>query len=506
MRSKNSIRNVIVNVGSQILYIALSFFCRTVFIRMLDESYLGLNGYFSNILTIFSLAELGFGTAITFSMYKPLAEKDYKKLGALMGLYKRAYRTIGIIVAVVGIAFSPFYQFFMKSIPDIPNLTLIYFLFLFSSVITYFLSYKQQIIIADQKVYICSLYQYGFGIAQNLIQVVILILTHNFILYLCAQILFSFFANFFLARKAGKMYPFLKKYEKQKLSKPDRAAIVKNIKAMFMHRIGSTVVNGTDTLVISTFVGIVSVGIYSNYYLITNTLMNVTKQIFSGITASVGNLGAVEDHRKSYEVYLAINFACFWIFSFCSICLFSLFNPFMLLFTGKKSLLFALPIVFVIVLNFYTTGMRQATLTFRDAFGLFWYDRYKAVFEALVNLIASILLVQHLGVAGVFIGTLISTMTVDFWVEPLVLFRHGFHRPVSAYFLRYALYTALTFSVGFLTYFCCAYVPGTGFISFVAKCLICLLLPNAAYLLVFWNTKEFRYLKGFVKIPALHKS
>lgn len=506
MRSKNSIRNVIVNIGSQLLNIFLSFLCRLVFIRYLNEDYLGLNGLFSNIFTILSLAELGIGTAITFSMYKPLAENDYKKLGALMGLYKRAYHIIGIVIAVAGLAFVPFYQYFIKEVPDIPNLTIIYLLFLFNSVITYFYSYKQQIIIADQKVYICSLFQYGFAIAQNFLQVFLLILTKNFICYLCTQILFSFFTNYFLARKAEKMYPFLKKYEKERLSKEDRAAIVKNIKAMFMHRIGSVVVNGTDTLVLAKFVGIVSVGIYSNYYLITNTLMNITKQIFSGITASVGNLGAVEDHKKSYEVYLAINFACFWIFSFCAISLFSLFNPFMLLFTGKQNLLFSLPIVFVIVLNFYTSGMRQATLTFRDAFGLFWYDRYKAVFEAAVNLIASILLVQHLGVAGVFIGTLISTMTIDFWVEPLVLFRHGFQRSVSTYFRRYALYMALTLAVGFLTHSCCAFVPGKGFFSFIAKGFLCLLLPNTAYLLVFWNTKEFQYLKGFVKIPPLRRS
>ena len=506
MRSKNSIKNIIVNVGSQLFSILLSFLCRTIFIRTLGEAYLGISGLFSNILTLLSLAELGVGTAIIFSMYKPLAQNDRKKIGALMALYKRAYHTIGLIVGIAGLAFTPFYPLFIKEDPGIPNLTVIYLLYIFNTVITYFFAYKQSIIVADQKNYVCTLYQYGFCILQNILQIAILFQTHNFILYLCVQILFSFFTNFFLASKADQMYPYLRQYEKEKLSKSDRSSILKNIRAMFMHRIGSTVVNGTDILLISRFVGIVSVGIYSNYFLITSTLRQLTAQIFSGITASVGNLGALEDRKRSYDIYLSINFACFWIFSFCSISLLCLFNPFITLWTRRQDLLFALPIVFVIALNFFVTGMRQATLTFRDAFGLFWYDRYKAVLEAAVNLIFSIILVQRYGIIGVFAGTFISTMTIDFWVEPLVLFRHGFHRPVRTYFARYVYYAVLTGLTGYFTYLCCSFLPGAGFWAFAVKCVICLLVPNTVYLVLFWNTREFQYLKGFVKWPGSRKS
>ena len=505
MRSENSIKNIIVNVGSQLFSILLSFLCRTIFIRTLGEAYLGISGLFSNILTLLSLAELGVGTAIIFSMYKPLAQNDRKKIGALMGLYKRAYHTIGLIVGAAGLAFTPFYPHFIKNDPGIPDLTVIYLLYIFNTVITYFFSYKQSIIVADQKNYICTLYQYGFCILQNIIQIAILFLTHNFILYLCVQIVFSFFTNFFLAHKADKMYPYLKRYEKEKLGRDDKASIIKNIRAMFMHRIGSTVVNGTDILLISSFSGIVSVGIYSNYYLITTTLRGLTSQIFGGITASVGNLGAMEDRKKSYNIYLAINFACFWIFSFCAISLFCLFNPFIILWTRRQDLVFSLPIVFVISLNFFVTGMRQATLTFRDAFGLFWYDRYKAVLEAAVNLIFSIILAQRYGIIGVFVGTFISTMTIDFWVEPLVLFRHGFHRPVRTYFARYLYYAALTAVTGYLTYLFCSYLPGAGLAGFAAKCVICLLLPNTVYLVLFWHTREFQYLKSFIRFPRLFK-
>jgi O-antigen/teichoic acid export membrane protein len=273
---------------------------------------------------------------------------------------------------------------------------------------------------------------------------------------------------------------------------------------MFMHRIGGAVVNGTDSLLISNFFGLVSAGINTNYFLITSTLNGLTSQIFGGITASVGNLGAMEDDQRSYEIYLSINFVGFWIFSFSSISLFCLFNPFIQLWVGKD-LLFSVPIVFAIVLNFYATGMRQATLTFKNAFGLFWNDRYKAIVEAVVNLLASIILAQHMGIAGIFVGTLISTMAIDFWVEPVVLFRHGFHRSTAPYFIRYIFYTILTFAVGFLTWYCCSLIGGTSFKEFAAQCVICLVLPNILYLAIFYRTKEFEYLKNFVKLPSFLK-
>lgn len=504
MRSTNSIRNIAVNIGGQLLANVLRFVCETVFIQMLGKAYLGVSGAFGNLLTLFSLAEMGFGTAIIFGMYKPLAEDDRPKLGALMGLYRRVYHIVGCVVAAAGLALVPFYRLFLKDAPDIPDLTLIYLLYLANSVITYFLSYKQNIIVADQKNYICTLYQYGFCVVQNVVQIAVLILTRNFILYLAMQILFSFFTNFFLARRADRMYPYLKTYRHEKLNREDRQSITKNIRALFLHQMGSTVVNGTDQLVISSLVGVESAGIYALYYLITSTLRNLTSQIFGSITASVGNLGTEKDREKSHDIFLSVNFAGFWIFSFCFICLLVLFNPFIVLWTRRGDTVYPMAAVFLIALNFYATGMRQATLTFKTALGLFWYDRYKAVVEAAVNLVLSILLTLRFGVVGVFAGTLVSTLAVDLWVEPLVLYRHGFRRRVFPYFLRYAGYGALTAGTAVLTWAVCAKLPGVGVPNFLGKCAVCLLLPNAFYLLLFRRTREFRYLMGFVRIPFRH--
>lgn len=502
LRKENSIRNVAVNVVCQAASILMSFLCRTVFIRTLGEQYLGIDGLFGNILSLLAIAELGIGQTIVYHLYEPLARNDRKKLGALMTLFKKTYRVIGAVIGAAGLLLTPFYHYFVDQSIKIPNLTLIYLLYVFNSVITYFYSSQQCIITADQKGYVCTLYRYGFCIVQNIAQIAVLLKTRNFILYFVLQIAFSFCTNYFLARKAGKMYPFVKRYEREKLSEPDKADIKKNVKAMFMHRIGGVVVNGTDSLVISKIFGVATVGFYSNYYMITSKLNDFTSQIFSGITASVGNLGAVEDERKSYRIFRVTNFAGFWIFSFCSICLFCLFNPFIELWAGAKMLL-PMNVVLFIVLNFFATGMRQAVLTFKNSFGLFWYDRYNAVAEALVNLLVSIVLARQIGLAGVLAGTLVSTLTTDLWVEPLVLFRHGFHRSVKPYFLRYAVYTALTFAVGYATWRCCGLVAAGGLAGFLLRCVICVVLPNAAYLLIFYRSKEFQYLKNAVKLPKL---
>jgi O-antigen/teichoic acid export membrane protein len=510
MRSENSIKNITVTISSQLISIVMSFLCQTVFIWMLGKTYLGVSAYFISILTLFSVAELGIGSAISFSMYHPLANGDRKKVGALMALYRKAYHGIGLTIAVIGLAFAPFYKCFIKDSAQtaIPHLTLIYFLYLSNAVLTYFFSYKQAIIIADQKTYVCSLYQYGFSITQNILQIVLLFLTRNFLLYLSIQILFGFFTNFFLTLKADRMYPYLRKYEKTKLSAADRSSVFKNVRAMVLQRAGFAVVNGTDTLLITTFFGLGSAAIYYCYSLIATTLNNLTANIFNSITASVGNLGATEEDRKSYRVFRSVNFAGFWIFSFCSICFFCLINPF-IKFIWSDKLLFPIPVVFLIVLNFYATGMRQATITFKNAFGLFWYDRYRSIIEAAVNLGMSILLSRYIGISGIFLGTLISTVTVDLWVEPLVLFRHGFHHKLTPYFLRYALYTVLTFAVGWLTWTLCNLVGNHTFLGFAAKCMICLILPNSVYLLIFGRTREFQYLRGMIHLPAIfqrHKS
>ncbi|PGZ91709.1 hypothetical protein [Bacillus sp. AFS029533] len=497
MRIRSSIINLIFAMGGQIVGLLVSFFARIVFIQVLGTEYLGLNGLFTNILSILSLVELGIGPAMTFSLYKPLAEKDTEKVKSLMGLYKKAYICIGIIVLLIGFSLTSFLEIFIKKIPNIPHIHLIFLLFVINTSISYFYSYKRSLIITDQKRYIATIYRYSFFILLNIVQIIILYLSHNFLLFLICQLIATFVENVVVSKKADKLYPYLKEKKIQKVDRPTFDQITRNIRAMVAHKLGGVVVNSTDSLIISKFVGLVGVGLYSNYQLIINALNLVTSQVFTSIIASVGNLGATETNDKKIHIFNVVFFMNFWIFGFISICLVVLINPFIELWIGKHFVL-KTSIVLVLILNFYLSGMRQGVLTFRDALGIYWYDRHKPIFESIINLVGSLLLVKQYGMLGVFMGTTISTVTTCLWVEPYVLYKYGFKSSVLPFFRRYILYTIITILTGIITLALTNVFRNITIINFIIQLIVCLVVPNVIFWLLFRRTDEYSYLYNVI--------
>lgn len=499
-------KNLIVAIFGQIFGLVIKFFSRSVFVRCLSSEYLGLNGLFSNILTMFSLAELGLGTAMNFSLYRPIAEGNIEELKSLMNLYKKAYRVIGFIIAFIGLGFTPFYTFFLEEIPNIPNLTFIYLLFVTNTVISYFYTYKRALILCDEKRYIATAYQYGFSFVLNVVQLISLILFHNYILYLMMQILFTFSENIMISIQADKMYPFLKEKNVAPISKETSTGIKKNIKATIFHKIGAMVVNSTDNLILSKYVGLAAVGLYSNYFLITNTLNNFLNQIFVSVTASVGNLNALKEKKGNKhleETFYRLFFLNFWLYGFCSCCLLILLNPFISIWLGNEFVFDQITLLMIVVM-FYLSGMRRTVLTFRDATGTFYYDRYKPIFESLINIIASIFLVRRMGTAGVFFGTIISTISVCVWVEPYVLYKYVFYENLGYYMIRYCMYTAVTIGACVSTLFLVnIFSISNIYVSFVYKMVVCAFAPNVIFFSCFFRTKEFHYflnlLNSFIK-------
>lgn len=495
-RTESSLKNLIAAFGGQLLGIIISFVARIVFLRCLNEEYLGLNGLFSNILTIFSLVELGVGPAMNFALYKPLAEHDTERVKSLMALYRKAYVAIGCAIAVIGLAFTPWYTILMDEVPDIPNLTLIYWLFAANTVVSYFFSYKRALIICDEKRYIATIYRYGFYVLLNVAQIIVLLLTRNYILFLVLQVLFTLLENVGISRKADKMYPYLREKKAEPLPKETVGGIKKNIGAMVFHKIGGMVVMSTDNLILSRYVGLVAVGLYSNYFLITDALNKVIGQLFDSVIASVGNLNAsdtAEDRIKLERTFNRTFFANAWIYGFCACCLWALFNPFISLWLGDK-LLFDDFTVLIIVINFYLTGMRKATQTFRSATGAFYYDRYKPIAESAINIIASIILAKCMGTAGVFLGTIVSTVTTCIWVEPYVLYKHVFHKSARRYAIMFLIYMSVTIMACALTSLLAGMIQaGNAFWAFVLKAIICLTVPNLLFFALSFRTDGFRY-------------
>ena len=485
---------------SQIALVLVNFVVRRVFVVTLGENYLGLSGLFTDILSMLSMAELGFGTSVVFSLYKPLATQDQEKIKSLMRVFKRAYQCVGAFVLIVGIALTPFLEVFVKEMPpEIPRAQIqwIYILNVVNSGASYFFIYKASLLFADQKKYVEMIITVISKLAAAVLQIGALLLTGNYFLYLGIMILATFGQNLMVSLQVNKMYPYLKEKRVKPLLPEDKSVLKKNVGANVFHKIGYVAVFSTDSILMAKFDSVAMVGVYSNYMLVRKALVNVVDLIFVSISASMGNLNACETDEKKYEAYGHIYFFSAWLFGFICICLLFLFNPFILLWLGKDYLL-PQKTVFVIVLNFYMYCMRTPVNNTKEAMGLFWNDRYKPIAEVAVNLIVSILLGKELGILGVLLGTLISTVMVPFWVEPYVLYKHGLKQKLWKYYAFYFTYLAVTVLAGSITGILCAAAP-SGFGGFVVKMGICAVVPNLVYLLVYCRTKEFAYLWGVAK-------
>ena len=483
LRAQKLMRNTVVGVIAQAVASLTAFITHIVFVNFMIEEYLGARGLFSSI-----------GTVLVYSMYKPIVDSDERKLIALTQFYRRAYNLIAGMIFGLGICLMPFLPFFIENMNSVPYATLIYFLYLISSASSYFLVYKQSILNADQQGYVINLYGMIFSIIQCIAQVIFLVTTHNFFAFLVTQIIVVLIKNFVISKKAEKLYPFLKCKEKIKLSKEEKRSIYKNVFAMFNHRVGATVLSSTDSLLISKFIGLIYCGFYLNFKMIVNLMNSFLNQFFNAMLSSVGNLTTSESKEASYNTFKYLHFLGFWVYTFCTISFIELANPVMLALFGDEKYVFGFNTVLMIGLNFYVVGIRKVPLTFKEAMGLLWYDRYKPIIEAILNVVVSVICIQRMGIAGIFFGTIFSMVTTSLWVEPYVLFKHGFEMSTRQFWRRNFVYFFFSaFLIVLVHLIDIRFVVGlTGWTDVFAKLGVCLLVPNAIIALCFCFTREFK--------------
>ena len=442
MRTRYSIINMLFNIGGQFLTMLLSFINRMVFIRCLSAEYLGVNGLFTDVLSILNFAELGIGTAMVFSMYEPAARDDEQKLARLMNLYKWMYRAVAVSVLLFGLVLLPFLPYLIKGGEGIEHITLIYMIYVLGSASSYLLSYKNSIYQAYQKGYICAGWSMACECIKTVSQITVLLLTRNFILYLAVQQAIQFLPNIMVSRMVDKEFPYLKECHELP-EREERNGILKNIGAMSMHKLSTIIVRNTDSLLMSSFIGLATVGLYSNYRLVINALNNLMGKFAVAFSGSIGNFAVMENSDRLYKIYKEMDFMFFVMSAYLTGGLMMLFNPFItLLFGGRYC--FPMTTVMVIVAEFYITRMRQTNR-------LFWNDRYKAVAESIINLVASLVLVRQYGVTGIIWGTIISTLCTCAWVEPYIFLKYGvqdaWKKKLRDYFAEYLKRTLLTAAV-----------------------------------------------------------
>ena len=500
-RLKNSALNFASGFLGRVLAILLNFVVRTIFIYCLNEAYLSVNGLYSNILTVLSLAELGFGSAMVYRMYAPVAVKDYQKAAALLQFYKKIYIIIGVVIFFLGLCVIPFMDYIIKDKPDISGLTLYYILFLVNTSISYwFSSYKASVLYADQKEYIKTNVQNTMAILQSGLQIVLLLLFRKYLLYLLIQLAGNIFLNLYVAHLVDKRYPEIQTYQGASLSAEERVQIRKDTEALVLSRFGHVALNGTDNIIISAVVGVLWVGRLSNYTLICDSVTSVLCQITAAITGSLGNFFATEDKHAGYALFKKVEFLNFWLYGFSFIALVTLLDPFVQIWAGERFVL-GLPISVAIAINFFVAGYMNTLWVFRSTIGLFKQGKFRPILVAILNIILSIFLGKLWGVFGVLFATFLSRAAISLWYDPLILHRYGFEVSCKPFFARYfrrvLLLTAILIVMLAIRYVVLS--SATTVLRFAVMTMFTAIVPNAIFWLAYHRCEEYAYFRSIVK-------
>ena len=501
-RTANSLKNMAFGLGGQAASLLLGFVTRWVFIVTLGKEYLGVSGLFSNVLGLLSLANLGFGSAIIYSLYKPLAQNDRASVKGYMNLYRKVYAVVGVVVLALGLALLPFLPHLINGEVTVSeDLRLIYVLFLLQSAASYFFAYKQSLLTASQQNRVISIYHTLFMVLRNVLESVLLLVFRAYIPALVSMIVCQIAENIWLARVTDKKFPYLRDMSVEaQLTGEQKHALTSSVKAMFLYKISGTVINSTDNILISGFQGIVSVGLYSNYVYIVDVVRTFLSYIFNSMTASVGNYSVSESRERNALLYYQLFFASFWIYGFTGVCLGVLLNPFITLWIGSE---YVLPgwTVLVIIVNYYTAGVQYASTTYREVTGMFQVGKYRPLVAAALNLGFSVVLAKPLGITGVLLGTILSRLAVYFWFDPYIIHKRVFCCSLGRYFGKYALYAVVSLVAGGVTLLLCRVLPVAHPVAhFVLSMVLCTVVPNVLFWVCFRNTKEYNGLKEYARM------
>lgn len=501
MYSKNAVRNALTNIFGQVLILVLNFISRKIFLLILDTNHLGISGLFSSVITILSLAELGMGTAIAFSLYKPLVDKDNELILSLMSLYKKGYRFIGIFILVIGAAITPFVMYMTEVEIEIPHLKWIYILFVVNASVSYFYSYNRTLIVADQKEYRLAAIDYVSKLALILFQMAILVLTKNYILYLFMQIVMTFVQNYLVYRKVTKLYPILLSSDVKQIPERVLEEIKKNTLAMMLYKLAVVIVSGTDNLIISKSLGTIWVGLYSNYSMVILSVQTICSKMVSSVTASIGNIVAEGNKERSYQVYEIMQYVCFVVYGMCTVVLFVLLNPFIELFLGEEYLISDSTIA-IVLLNFYLLGMQGASASLRDAQGIFWQGKLRPLAQGILNLVLSLILVYFMkNLTAVFLGTVISRVMTVTWFDPYVVHKYGFGnlKKLKTFVWKYVKYGEIVMLSGTIVFYLVNFCPRHSITGFIFKGIISVLIMPLFIFLCTFRMEEFRFLTHKMK-------
>jgi len=486
------------------LTIVLSFILRTAFIKILGDQYIGVASVFTTILTMLSLSELGFATAIATALYKPLREKNHKLIQQLMDFYKKAYRIVALFIFVVGIILIPFLKYLIRDVPDIKeNITVIYFFYIVKTSASYLMIYKTTLLRADQKLFVVKKFEMICQVIRYTVEITVLIIFKEYMTYLIIEIGATILQNYIITKRAEREYPHAFEHPAEKLPREKVMSLLKDVKGLSMYKISGTIGNSIDTLLISAIINTSTVAVVGNYTHLKSHVQNVLMQFFIAVIPSVGSLASENNKKKQQLVFNRLFYVSFLTVNFCSVSLFVLSKPFISLWLGEKYILNEY-ISFIIAFDFFLYILLQAIASFRTANGLFVKGQYRPLVTAIINVLFSVILIRKFGIFGTILATVIARLTTQ-WYDPYLLYKHIFNDSFGKFYARYWIYVALFVSSAIITdYVAEIFSFDNMLFNLIIDAAVCVVIPNCWVLLWTFRTKEFAYVKDMI-IKVIHR-
>ena len=500
MRSLKSFRNMFFSVLSNVITIFIGFIVQAVFLKHLGSEYLGINGLFTNIVSMLAIVDLGIGTAIIYNLYKPVASNDTEKIKSLMAFYRKSYTRIAMAVLAVGLLVVPFLGIIVGKNSITDSIYIIYALFLLDASLSYVLSYKRSILYADQKNYIMSIIHIVYLFVMNSLLLLILYKTQNYLLFLGTKIVMRFIENLAIYMIADRRYSYLRDKDVKPLDKETKDDIFIKVRGLMYHKIGYFISSGSDNIIISLFLGgVKTVGYYVNYHTIIFAVTTMIGQAFSAITSSIGNLLVESKKSKKYEVYEKINFLNFWIAGFCATCIFVIMESFITIWIGSEYVL-ARFVLIVLSINCYLVIARNTMNSFKEASGIFHEDRFVPFIESGVNIAFSIILLKIFGLAGVFLGSILGVLVLHLYSYPKYIYCPLFGKGYMDYMKSFVKYFIVFITGLLLAYGSSLLITvDSNILKVLINTVICVVVVNIFYIVLFYRSEEFKYFGWLLK-------
>ena len=493
-RTQNSTRAFLFGVLYKLITILGPFVTRTIIIYQLGSKYLGLSSLFTSVLSILSISELGIGSAVTFCLYKPVADDDKDTIRALLSLLKIFYRRIGYTIIGIGLLLMPIlHKITSGDCPPDINMYILYLIYLLNAASSYLgFAYKGVLLNVYQRGDVLNKIESIAEVLKYIFQIGILLIFKDYYLFAAMLLLSTVIVTVFTQIASKSLYPDL--FPKGEILSETKKIIKNKVIYLSAHSIAGTLTNSVDNIVISSAIGLTAIALYGNYSYITSSILSIILIVYKALTPVIGNVLYTESKEQNLKLFCSLQFFCFWIITWCCVCLLCLFQPFMIIWVGEGSLL-KINVVIMITLYFYSNATRQLYGTYVGAAGLWNKTLPRQIISAVANLVLDIALVKKFGIGGIVFASFISNFFISLPLDVLVTYKDVLHAGILDGYIKLLKRTILAGIICIIVYFICLQIQLAGILLLLIRGIICIFLPNLIIFLLYYKTEEFIYIK-----------